>query len=86
MARPRKNDRSALKSERLSIALKPADFNAVATLAAISGVSINDFVGGLLLRCIELNADLIADFDKACADFERRLTLTCEEVADNAEN
>lgn len=78
MARPRSLNREAIKSERVSIALTPAIFNAANTLAQIQGISLSGFVASLIEGAVKKKEHVIEKFNAALADARAGL----EEVSD----
>ncbi len=65
MARPRKDDRTQIRSERISLIVTPAILAGASTLAAIKGVSVNDFLATLIESIVKKNATVIEEFDEA---------------------
>lgn len=64
MAKPR-TDRAAIRSERISLALTPDTFNGVKLLAAMNGISVNEFVSAMIGTVVTKNANVIAEFAAA---------------------
>lgn len=92
MSRPRNSDRAQIRSERISLALTPAAYDGVKTLATIQNVSVNDFVASLVESVVAKNLPVIEEFTITQKNFVARLDFdfdsgTCNVGgADNAEN
>lgn len=67
MSRPRTQNRADIRSERISLAVTPATYAGLRTLAEINGTSVNDLINSVVEQLFERNADTIRDFDEARA-------------------
>lgn len=80
MAKPRIDDRSKIRSERISLALTPDTFNGAKLLAAMKGISVNEFVSSLIEAVVTKNANVIAEFadaqSKAVASIDLSVVAT----------
>lgn len=65
LARPRKTNRETLRTERISLALPAADYAGVSTLAAIQGVSLNEFLCAVVAQLVQKNLPTIESFNAA---------------------
>ena len=65
MAKPRIDDRSKIRSERVSLALTPETFNGVRLLAAMKNISVNEFVSSMIEAVVSKNAKVIDEFADA---------------------
>ena len=67
MARPPKQDRAAIRSKRVSLALIPATREKLTALADRKSCSVNDFVANLLEKFFAQDDSFIEEFT---ADFK----------------
>lgn len=70
MSRPRTQNRADIRSERISLAVTPATYAGLRTLAEINGTSVNDLINSVVEQLVERNAVTIRDFDEARARAE----------------
>ena len=80
MPRPRNTDRNTIRSERISLAMKPATYDAITSIAQISGVSANEFIVGVLERIAEKNSGIVADFDAARKKAAEAITVDVDDT------
>lgn len=92
MSRPRNADRQQVRSERISLAVTPATFDGVKLLAAMQGISTNDFIASLVESVVKKNAPVIKEFSDAQKQFVARLDFDFDSCTptvggeDNAQN
>lgn len=71
MARPKKDDRKSIRSERISLALTPTAYDGITALATIRDTTVNNLIGEFCELLVAQNADVIKRFvaerDKAAA-------------------
>lgn len=65
MPRPKNSNRESIRSERVPLAMTPAGYDKLATLAVIRGVSINELVNAILEPVLERNSATIDSFNAA---------------------
>lgn len=65
MPKPRNADRTQIRSERMSLALSPGAFNGVKLLAAMQGISVNEFVASMIENVVTKNETVIDEFAAA---------------------
>ena len=70
MSRPRTQNRADIRSERISLAVTPATYAGLRTLAEINGTSVNDLINSVVEQLVERNAVTIRNFDEARARAE----------------
>ena len=80
MSRQRNADRQQIRSERISLAVTPAAFDGVKTLAAMQNTTVNDFVASLVENVVAKNSLVIEEFAAAQKNFVSRLDLNCDSV------
>ena len=78
MSRQRNDDRRQIRSERVSLALTPAAFEGVKTLATMQNTTVNDFVASLVENVVAKNSLVIEEFADAQKNFVSRLDLNCD--------
>ncbi len=91
MSRPRNSDRNQIRNERISLAVTRATFDGVKTLAAMQGISTNDFIASLVESVVKKNAPVIEEFAAAQKSFVAKIDLNVDSGAvgnggDNNEN
>jgi len=70
VSRPRTQNRADIRSERISLAVTPATYAGLRTLAEINGTSVNDLINSVVEQLVERNAVTIRNFDEARARAE----------------
>ena len=80
MPRPRNTDRNTIRSERISLAMTPATYDAIACLAQIRGISVNEFVVKILDAIAEKNSKVVADFDAARKKAAEAITVDVDDT------
>ena len=63
------------RTERVSLVLTPDTYQAVATLAQIQGISVNNLIASILDGVIEKNATVIEKFNAALTEARADVTL-----------
>ena len=64
MARPKIADRNTIRTERISLALTPATYDGIKTLADLKGISVNDLLNSVADELVKKNAATIAEYEK----------------------
>lgn len=75
MSRPRIKNSSEKRTERVSLVLTPDTYQAVAILAQIQGISVNNLIASILDGVIEKNAPVIEKFNAALTEARADVTL-----------
>ena len=75
MSRPRIKNSFEKRTERVSLILTPDTYQAVATLAQIQGISVNNLIVSVLDGVIEKNATVIEKFNAALTEARADVTL-----------
>ena len=75
MSRPRIKNSFEKRTERVSLVLTPDTYQAVATLAQIQGISVNNLIVSVLDGVIEKNATVIEKFNTALTEARADVTL-----------
>ena len=75
MSRPRIKNSFEKRTERVSLVLTPDTYQAVATLAQIQGISVNNLIVSVLDGVIEKNATVIEKFNAALTEARADVTL-----------
>lgn len=81
MSRPRNSDRNQIRNERISLAVTRATFDGVKLLAAMQGISTNDFIASIVESVVKKNAPVIEEFAAAQKSFVTRLDLNFDSGA-----
>lgn len=75
MSRPRIKNSSEKRTERVSLVLTPEAYQAVAILAQIQGISVNNLISSILDGVIEKNAIVIEKFNTALTEARADVAL-----------
>lgn len=75
MSRPRIKNSSEKRTERVSLVLTPDAYQAVAILAQIQGISVNNLIASILDGVIEKNATVIEKFNTSLIEARADVTL-----------
>lgn len=76
MARPKITDRNTIRTERISLALTPATYYGIKTLADIKGLSVNDLLNSVADELVKKNAATIVEYEKHRARLADSLNLS----------
>lgn len=76
MPRARNNNRDSIRSERISLALTPAVFDGIKTLADIKAVTVNELLNAVAAELVKKNAVAIKEYDAARAKAAEKLNLS----------
>ena len=85
MARPKIADRNTIRTERISLALTPATYDGINTLADLKGISVNDLLNSVADELVKKNAATIAEYEEHRARLADALNLSvtmCEDTID----
>lgn len=83
MARPRKENRETVRAERVSLALTPAQYHGLVSIAAMMGTTLNDFIGGLISQVVNANRTIIDEFEVDRQRHVDRLNLDVQAFAED---
>ena len=63
MPRPKSQNRADNRTERISLALPPAIYDGIKSIAEIQGVTVNELLNSVAAELVKKNAVVIKDYD-----------------------